>query len=103
MARKRTRSEVDEEEYRRDTTEDKNMNEEELEAETSTRINTNEEIRGPGGEGIVKNLAVLLVIYCSGSFIIIMQSYLIYIAVVHLEYCIMILQFSIFTQLIWII
>ena len=78
------------------------MNEEEVETETSTRINTNEEIRGPGGEGIVKNLAVLLVIYCSGSFII-MQSYLIYIAVVHLEYCIMILQFSIFTQLIWII
>ena len=47
MARKRTRSEVDEEEYRRDTTEDENMNEEELEAETSTRINTNEELRGP--------------------------------------------------------
>ena len=75
MARKRTISQVEEEESRGDTSEaetrsnHENMNEEEVEAETSTRINTNAEIRGPGGEGIVKNLAVLLVIYCNGSFI----------------------------------
>ena len=90
MARKRTRSEAEEEESRRDIREaetrtyHQNMNEEEVEGETSNRMNIDEELRGPGGEGIVIHLAVLLVIYCSASFRI-MQSCLLYIAVGHLE------------------